>query len=254
MQISSNQSLSNLSTIESHTSRPKPKNKFSPEEDELLLSLANEYNEKNWKVISSFFDNKSYIQCFSRYKRIRPGIKRGAWSPEEDELIREGVTKFGKSWAKIAKSMKSRNGKQVRDRYINVLELNINKDSFTESEDQSIIKYYAMYGSQWATIAKECGTGRSPDMIKNRYYSHLKNKTAKFIKLKDDLENISTENVFTCDFGINSNTHIDNTDNVSYAHFPLFNIDENKEEEISHLDINDFDDNNSIFLFTELKM
>ena len=150
--------------------------------------------------------------------------------------------------------MKSRNGKQVRDRYINVLDPNINKDSFTESEDQSIIKYYAMYGSQWATIAKECGTGRSPDMIKNRYYSHLKNKTAKFIKQKDDLENISTENVFTCDFGINSNTHIDNTDNVSYAHFPLFNIDENKEEEISHLDINDFDDNNSIFLFTELKM
>ena len=82
----------------------------------------------------------------------------------------------------------------------------------------------------------------------------MKNKTAKFIKQKDDLENISTENVFTCDFGINSNTHIDNTDNVSYAHFPLFNIDENKEEEISHLDINDFDDNNSIFLFTELKM
>ena len=59
MQISSNQSLSNLSTIESHTSRPKPKNKFSPEEDELLLSLANEYNEKNWKVQMGYSAQKA---------------------------------------------------------------------------------------------------------------------------------------------------------------------------------------------------
>lgn len=103
MQIQFDPSLSTSSTFESPLPRPTPKNKFTKEEDELLLVLASDYKERNWKIISSFFENKSYIQCFSRYKRIRPGIKKGPWTPEEDTQILNGKKKFGNSWPKLQK-------------------------------------------------------------------------------------------------------------------------------------------------------
>ena len=61
--------------------------KWSNEEDEQLIKIVQENNEKNWKKISTYFQNKNPLQCFSRYKRIKPGIRRGFWRKEEDELI-----------------------------------------------------------------------------------------------------------------------------------------------------------------------
>lgn len=181
--------------IKSHI--PKAKNKFTPEEDQKLLSLTEKYKERNWKKIASYFPNKNYIQCFSRYKRIKPGIKRGAWTKEEDSQILFYFQMFGKQWAKIAKQIKTRNGKQIRDRYINVLDPKINKEIFTYKEDLCIVQCYQLYGPQWSKIAKECGTCRTPDIIKNRFYSHLKNKLNNFLCynscVKNELNRNDTE-------------------------------------------------------------
>ena len=230
MQIQFDPALSTSSTFESPHPRPKPKNTFTKEEDELLLLLASDYKERNWKIISSFFENKSYIQCFSRYKRIRPGVKKGPWTPEEDRKILNGMKKFGNSWAKIANSMKSRNGKQIRDRYINVLNPDINKSPFSQTEDENIIKYREILGSKWARIAKECGTGRSPDMIKNRYYSHLKNKTAKLISSTGQNDLIDEGGLFLSNEVDASKNNVDNNDNVSNSNFSIINIDEEKKD------------------------
>ena len=113
----------------------KNQKKWNKEEDKLLLDLAQKYNERNWKEISLYFHKKNPLQCFSRYKRIRPGIHKGAWTKEEDQQIMQLVKKYGTSWSRISKEMQSRNGKQIRDRYINVLDPYINKDKFTIEED-----------------------------------------------------------------------------------------------------------------------
>lgn len=233
MQSSCFSSISTYCPFESKIPAPKPKNKFTPEEDELLLSLAVKYKGKKWKEVSSHFANKSYIQCFSRYKRIRPGIKRGAWSPDEDRKIYAAVLKYGRAWAKIAKIIKTRNGKQVRDRYINVLDPEINKGFFTLYEDEAIMRYYAIYGSQWAKIAKQCGTKRSPDMIKNRYYSHLRGKIAKFLKMKEKLEELSADNFYTCDINESSCCGLDDSDSFSKTN-PSILIDEGDYDETRH--------------------
>jgi myb proto-oncogene protein len=173
-------------------SSPIPKNTFTPEEDKLLLDLVSTYQGKNWKVISSFIPNKNYIQCFSRYRRIRPGIKRGAWTKEEDETIIELYNKFGKQWSYIAKHLNGRNGKQVRDRYINILDPNLNKSSFSTEEDNEIMKYYLIYGAKWAKIAKESNMRRSPDMVKNRFYSKLKKQRVNKLNTLNNTHNINS--------------------------------------------------------------
>ena len=151
-------------------------NKFTKEEDLKLLRLVKKFKEKNWKKISSHFQNKNYIQCFSRFKRIRPGLRKGFWTKEEDQILLSFVEKYGRKWALIAKEFKTRNGKQIRDRFINILDPLLNRGPFSEFEDFTIIKLYNLYGSKWAKIAKECKTKRSPDLVKNRFYSHLKGK------------------------------------------------------------------------------
>ncbi len=153
----------------------KNQKKWTREEDELLIQLAEKYNEKHWKEISKKFNKKNSLQCFSRYKRIRPGIVKGSWKKEEDLRIIELVNKYGKAWSKISKILATRNGKQIRDRFINVLDPEIKKGKFTDEEDRLLIMLFKQYGSKWATIAKYY-PNRTADMIKNRFHSSIKKK------------------------------------------------------------------------------
>lgn len=149
------------------------KKKWTKEEDLKLIKLAEKNKEKHWKEISKNFLNKNPLQCFSRYKRIKPGIIKGTWSKEEDQNILSLVSIYGKSWSKLAKIMKSRNGKQIRDRFINVLDPDVKKGKFSYKEDRRIKELYLKYGPRWATIARGL-PNRTPDMIKNRFHSSIK--------------------------------------------------------------------------------
>lgn len=153
----------------------KNQRKWTYEEDQALIVLAEKFGEKKWKEISFNFNNKNALQCFSRYKRIRPGIIKGSWTKSEDKLILDLVRQYGKCWSKISKVMTSRNGKQIRDRFLNVLDPEILKGKFTKSEDIKLLSLFTQIGAKWATIAKFF-PNRTADMIKNRFHSSIKKK------------------------------------------------------------------------------
>ena len=146
---------------------------WTEEEDNILKKKAEEYNYKNWNSIANFIPGRTSIQCSARYRRIRPGLIKGAWSKEEDDKLLSLYEKYGKNWAAISKEMPHRTGKQIRDRFLNSLDTKFERGKFTEEEDQLIIKYYKLYGNSWAKIAKKLKT-RTGDMVKNRFYSSLK--------------------------------------------------------------------------------
>ena len=148
-------------------------NFWTEEEDKILKEKAEEYNYKNWNSIANFIPGRTSIQCSARYRRIRPGLIKGAWDKEEDNKLLSLYEKYGKNWAAISKEMPHRTGKQIRDRFLNSLDSKFERGKFTEEEDQTIIKYYKIYGNSWAKIAKKLKT-RTGDMVKNRFYSSLK--------------------------------------------------------------------------------
>lgn len=152
----------------------KPKS-WAKEEDEILIKLALLYKQKSWTKISKEFSDKSPAQCRARFKRIRPGIVKGPWSKQEDNMINSLVEKYGKNWALISRFMKTRNGKQIRDRFLNYLDPNINKNKFAEKEDNMIIQLYKENGPKWSLISQYF-YGRTGDMIKNRFHSFLRRK------------------------------------------------------------------------------
>jgi hypothetical protein len=161
----------------------KKVNAWTKEEDEILLAQAEKYGYRHWKKIAYSLKNRSSIQCSARYKRIRPGLVKGNWGKEEDQLVLDLVTKFGKNWSLISKYIPSRTGKQIRDRYLNTLDSNINRERFSPDEDKKILELYLQYGTKWSHIAKffEKRTG---DMIKNRFYSTLRKKVHGFVRIK----------------------------------------------------------------------
>ena len=162
------QSINNANTV-----KTRPVN-WTKEEDEILIQKTIEHNYKNWSAVASFIPGRTAIQCSARYKRIQPGLIKGAWTPEEDQELLRLYKYYGKNWSNISRSMPQRTGKQIRDRFLNALDDNLKKEKFSDDEDRKVLKWYKVYGNSWSKIAKKI-KGRTGDMVKNRFYSSLKN-------------------------------------------------------------------------------
>ena len=188
---------------------------WTEEEDKILKEKAEEFKYKNWNTIATFIPGKTSIQCSARYRRIRPGLVKGAWNKDEDNKLLSLYEKYGKNWAAISKEMTQRTGKQIRDRFLNSLDSKFNRGKFSEEEDQAIIKYYKIYGNSWAKIAKKLKT-RTGDMVKNRFYSSLKKSIYKNkYLLKKKRERKSNKNTNKNQNEIINQTHIFNNSNNS---------------------------------------
>ncbi|CAI9100499.1 OLC1v1037615C1 [Oldenlandia corymbosa var. corymbosa] len=105
-------------------------------------------------------------------------VKRGPWSLEEDNILKDYVhTKgTGGNWISLPqKAGLNRCGKSCRLRWLNYLRPDIKHGGFTEEEDHVILKLYSQLGSRWSVIASQL-PGRTDNDIKNYWNTKLKRK------------------------------------------------------------------------------
>ncbi len=148
---------------------------WTEEEDRVLFSMAELDKRKSWKSISKMLNNKTPSQCFYRFHAKNSEIIKKNWTKDEDRIINEFIKAKGRKWDELAKTLGSRTAKQVKERFLNKLDENLVRSKFASEEDERIIALYLKYGSKWSFISRFF-SGRTPDMIKSRFYSSLQKR------------------------------------------------------------------------------
>ena len=142
--------------------RKRPE-KWTEAADRELTKLVEKHGEGNWKVIAETLDDHDGNACSKRWRdSLAPGIKKGAWSEEEDAIIVEAHARLGGKWTEIAELLPGRTGTAICKRWMRNLDPALppkgppkRKDKWTEAADRELTKLVEKHGEgNWKVIAE----------------------------------------------------------------------------------------------------
>ncbi|KAI7880141.1 hypothetical protein K492DRAFT_162879 [Lichtheimia hyalospora FSU 10163] len=177
---SNNHTMTASSSTSTITVEPDPKRHrkmlgerepWTPEEDNLLRLAVQLYGDRTekWAKIAACVPGRSNKKCRKRwFHSLDPSLRKGAWTEEEDQKLREGVMKYPNQWSKIADMLEGRTDDQCAKRWRESLDPSIDRSEWTTDEDERLLALYQDYGSQWQKIAQHF-EGRPGLHCRNRW-------------------------------------------------------------------------------------
>ncbi|XP_047983463.1 transcription factor MYB114-like [Salvia hispanica] len=107
----------------------------------------------------------------------KDGLKKGAWSEEEDNKLRSYIVRYGHwNWRLLPKfAGLQRCGKSCRLRWMNYLKPGVKRGEFDQEERDLIAKLHRELGNKWSGIAAKL-PGRTDNDVKNYWMTHLQKR------------------------------------------------------------------------------
>ena len=158
--------------------------KWSEEEEDAALSngVARHAPKVKWEVISYLLPGRTRIECYDRWKVLRPNQQKGAYSAEEDAAITAAVNTHGATdaaWREAFDIFKNNGAERrinaIKVRYTGKLDPSLKPSgNWTTEEDQAILDGRRA-GNTWGAIVATT-PGRAYGDVKNRFNNSLKRK------------------------------------------------------------------------------
>ena len=196
---------------------------WTKSEDDRLNDLIAKFGAKRWSFIAGHMPQRKGKQCRDRYlNHLRPGIKTGEWSREEEKVLVEGHKILGSKWSALAKLLVGRPENAIKNHWhatmrckwtnrhmdahldgSTLTELQRYQMSLKTSEDESagktkakdewspaeetvLIEAHKILGANWSALVKLIA-GRSEHAIKNHWHeNHWQTKQAVKRKLANE--------------------------------------------------------------------
>ncbi|XP_028769885.1 transcription factor MYB113-like [Neltuma alba] len=104
-----------------------------------------------------------------------PGLRKGAWTREEDDLLKAYVLKYGEGkWHLVAQRAGLKCRKSCRMRWLNYLKPNIKRGGFNEDKVDMIMRLHKLLGKRWSLIDGRL-PGRTANDVKNFWDTKMRN-------------------------------------------------------------------------------
>lgn len=169
----SHQPIDTLAITESlglQTFRKGGRKAWTKQEDAKLVQRLHELypketSERNvdpknvhWELVAEVFDDQSRKakDCRKRWvSSLNPSLRRGKWTPEEDQQLLTSYKKYGPLWQLISADVKGRTEHQCLKRYLEVLDPSLSNrlKVWSLEEDLLLINQVKEHGTKWRTIA-----------------------------------------------------------------------------------------------------
>nr|AGI61041.1 putative R2R3 MYB transcriptional regulator [Diplacus aurantiacus] len=110
--------------------------------------------------------------------RVLLGVRKGAWTKDEDNQLRKCVDKFGEGkWHLVPlRAGLNRCRKSCRLRWLNYLRPNLKRGHFNKDEADLILRLHNLLGNRWSLIAGRL-PGRTANDVKNIWNVHFEKKS-----------------------------------------------------------------------------